>query len=536
MAKKKASGHDRAFLDDVAAHPEDDGPRLVYADWLDDNGQPHRAELIRIQCRLATMGENDPERLDLEYREADLLCVHARQWEAALPAWVLGQYAFRRGFPDRISLTASELLRSGPTVFAAAPATALSIRNLVAKVPQVAACPLLGRVTAVNFEDNRLSPDDLRILGASPHLGALREVMLTAPNLTDRHAEALAGWPFLPRLRRLGLGMGSADVLGALVGRGRLASLRRLTTWTAHRPASIRALAEEAPALADLETHSSASSAEMLQAVAALPNLTTLRFFGYGIVDALVNVAVVERLSSLDLGRGSLSRRGVAALAGGDRLARLRRLSLRVNLGEEGAGLLASAALSALTRLELPDTGLDAAAVRLLAASPRLAGLRWLDLSDNPFGNDGAAALAASPHLTALDSLDLEDCGIGPAGAAALAASPMLSRLRRLRLTRNPLGDEGARALAESPHLGGLRVLELDWADLGESGVRWLARSRTLVNLRRVDLQGNSREAKAAAAQEFADPSRLPSLLVLSLEFRRRDPSDLTDLGREVKL
>ncbi len=31
----------------------DDGPRLRYADWLDENGQPERAEFIRLQCAAA---------------------------------------------------------------------------------------------------------------------------------------------------------------------------------------------------------------------------------------------------------------------------------------------------------------------------------------------------------------------------------------------------------------------------------------------------------------------------------------------------
>lgn len=39
----------RAFLDDVAEHPEDAGARLIFADWLEDRGDP-RAELMRMQA------------------------------------------------------------------------------------------------------------------------------------------------------------------------------------------------------------------------------------------------------------------------------------------------------------------------------------------------------------------------------------------------------------------------------------------------------------------------------------------------------
>jgi uncharacterized protein (TIGR02996 family) len=48
--------HDEAaLLAAVLAGPDDDLPRLVYADWLDENGRPERAEFIRVQCELAQL-------------------------------------------------------------------------------------------------------------------------------------------------------------------------------------------------------------------------------------------------------------------------------------------------------------------------------------------------------------------------------------------------------------------------------------------------------------------------------------------------
>jgi uncharacterized protein (TIGR02996 family) len=32
-----------SFLADVQANPGDDAPRLIYADWLEENGDPERA-------------------------------------------------------------------------------------------------------------------------------------------------------------------------------------------------------------------------------------------------------------------------------------------------------------------------------------------------------------------------------------------------------------------------------------------------------------------------------------------------------------
>ncbi|MBY0230983.1 MAG: TIGR02996 domain-containing protein, partial [Gemmataceae bacterium] len=42
--------HD-AFLEAILADPHDDAHRLVYADWLEENGDEARARFIRLQCR-----------------------------------------------------------------------------------------------------------------------------------------------------------------------------------------------------------------------------------------------------------------------------------------------------------------------------------------------------------------------------------------------------------------------------------------------------------------------------------------------------
>jgi len=45
-----------ALMAAIIANPDEDTPRLVLADWLDENGDEHdhgRAEFIRLQCELA---------------------------------------------------------------------------------------------------------------------------------------------------------------------------------------------------------------------------------------------------------------------------------------------------------------------------------------------------------------------------------------------------------------------------------------------------------------------------------------------------
>src|SRR5260370_33292430 len=69
------------FLRAICEAPDDDAPRLVYADWLDENGDSDRAEFIQLHIRLA----RDPYALSVEQRCEDLFRQHWPRWVAELP-------------------------------------------------------------------------------------------------------------------------------------------------------------------------------------------------------------------------------------------------------------------------------------------------------------------------------------------------------------------------------------------------------------------------------------------------------------------
>src|SRR5437588_196244 len=102
MARKKAATADGAFLQAICAEPDEDAHRLVYADWLDENGRPERAEFIRVQCALAKLGPDDPRPPHLLKREKALYEAHHQAWFDELPDWArprgYGLFTFRRGF------------------------------------------------------------------------------------------------------------------------------------------------------------------------------------------------------------------------------------------------------------------------------------------------------------------------------------------------------------------------------------------------------------------------------------------------------
>ncbi|MBA3540389.1 MAG: TIGR02996 domain-containing protein [Deltaproteobacteria bacterium] len=95
---RKSTRSAESLLADIYAHPEDDGPRLVYADLLLERGDP-RGELITLQLARS----RDPAAPPPTQREVDLLKKHGRTWLGALvPAlsWGRGYSTteFRRGF------------------------------------------------------------------------------------------------------------------------------------------------------------------------------------------------------------------------------------------------------------------------------------------------------------------------------------------------------------------------------------------------------------------------------------------------------
>jgi uncharacterized protein (TIGR02996 family) len=99
----QAMPDDGAFLRAIIENPDDDAPRLIYADWLEEQGRPDRAEFIRVQVALARLAENDPRRTELEARERGLLAAHEADWVRPLQA-VADAWTFRRGFVETVTL------------------------------------------------------------------------------------------------------------------------------------------------------------------------------------------------------------------------------------------------------------------------------------------------------------------------------------------------------------------------------------------------------------------------------------------------
>lgn len=461
----------QTFLRAICAAPDADGPRLVYADWLEERGECDRAEFIRTQIELDQLGD-DPSVLDRKDRAEALWHVHGSAWRGDVPGWVRSVRP-RRGFPDWVSCNADDFLRDADALFAAAPVRALTLNETAQRVHKLAECLALRHVADLTVGGNRGGVEELRLWLASPHLAGLRALRYSLSDFRDDGARLLARWPALARLTKLDLALNDIGPAGieALVNSPNAAGLRELrlsNNELGPRGARVVARSPLADRLTVLDLCANRIGSAGLSAVLAAdwPALRTLGLtFNRIDPDGAARLADwpgLARIIRLELGGNPLGPDGVVALARSPHLSQIRSLNLTYTpLGFAGVRAMAAADLGSLSVLEAWHSEIGPAGAVALANAPAMAGLVQLFLGNNPLGDAGAAALAASPVLTGLRALGLDNCRLGPAGVRELASSPNLGTVRALYLVGATLDDAAADALAASPYLAAVTHLSL---------------------------------------------------------------------------
>ena len=116
----------------ICEQPREDMPRLVYADWLQENGRPERAEFIRLQCEAWHLCPAYPTDTEARTAASRILKQYGDLWHAELPAVVEVTWSdlFVRGFVDVAWITAKGDVRAQlDAVFAAAPVQHLTVTD-----------------------------------------------------------------------------------------------------------------------------------------------------------------------------------------------------------------------------------------------------------------------------------------------------------------------------------------------------------------------------------------------------------------------
>jgi len=184
------------LLQAVLDQPDDDAPRLAYADWCQqqsDEPTKARAEFIRTQIRLFRQinSLSHGEWFDLSQREQDLRKTYHDVWASTLGLMVY-DYTFNRGFVEYISLSARGFLDHAQQLFSLAPILHLKLTELYGVLDELFTSPHLLRIRSLNLERCALVDQDIPKIADSPVLESLRWLSLAENGLTLNGAEALA--------------------------------------------------------------------------------------------------------------------------------------------------------------------------------------------------------------------------------------------------------------------------------------------------------------------------------------------------------
>lgn len=351
-----------ALLAAVAAHPDDDTARLVFADFLDEQGTESdsaRAAFVRAQVELARPAARGEaaKRRELLALAKRLVKKYGTEWAAPVFDALgtpnekhrrhLDYDDWDRGFLASLTFENVAAFRArGPAVARLAPLCAIGLRAFNdADVIALAAEPLMQGVSRV------------RLFGDT-----------SKQAFGDEAAAALAASPFLAGARELDL------------------TQNRLTTT------GVRALAHS-PHLA---------------------NLKCLRLYGNDVGDdtyaMLVASPLAARMAEWEVnGSFAVTDEAARVLAGATHLAHLTKLSFdNTRVGDAGAEALGTARhLASVRELDFYNSSAGPGAAAAVARSPVFADLERLSFEKSWIGSEGARALCRSKYLKKLKALEL---------------------------------------------------------------------------------------------------------------------------------
>ncbi|MBX9627592.1 MAG: TIGR02996 domain-containing protein [Gemmataceae bacterium] len=349
----------------VLAGPDDDLPRLVYADWLEEHGDPDRAGFIRHQIDAARAEPYSPAWRAATAAADALLARHRDDWAGHLGR-VADRVDFARGLVEGVAVRAARFPGAAAGLFAAAPVRAVWLTGL---------------------DDDPFGPGPFEIIPA--------ELFRT---------------PELRRVRRLTVGPGLLAASEDFADLARAPDLAGVTDLAlpgnpVDPPWLTRFLAGDAfPDLAGLD-------------------LSDIPHLGPAVARGLA-AAGHRRLVRLDLSGVAMRSRDLQQMLEARPLREVEELRLRsadprsvwpashLNLGW-------LVPWDRLRVLDLGGQGVGNDGCGEIARAPAAGSLRWLGLAANHLGPEAVRLLAESPYLN-LYHLDVRGNGLGPKDVAAL--------------------------------------------------------------------------------------------------------------------
>jgi uncharacterized protein (TIGR02996 family) len=392
-----------ALMAAICAEPDEDTPRLVLADYLEENSETARAAFVRAQVELARCRPWEPLAVQCRWRLPDV--VSGKPFFAALPRvdgyhvkWT--ERPFRRGFGWALNVCSVEQWGDlAEPLFDREPIGAVAFwHGTLDNWTRVAASHRLKHLRELTFHSNPIEP--LRALRDEPAVCGVTDLWF-------RRASG-AGMPEVVE-----------DLVRSPLGR----------------------------AIGGLHFHAGwyESLNDLIDALNTRNSLDRLSFSVMGItadhLRRLFAGPVASALTELHL-RDEL-------------------------LGGEGLHALADGVPAGLCDLELPNVGTPPDGLEALARCDRLTNLRRLNLSRNALKPRAVRVLSLSHSLAGLRALDLSECRIEDKSVRHLTRAKFWSNLVELDLRKNPISPAGTRYLLDAPTPPDLTALVLDGDQLG---------------------------------------------------------------------
>jgi uncharacterized protein (TIGR02996 family) len=324
----------QALFNAIIANPAEDTPRLAYADWLDENGDPDRARFIRLQYEIEKLPPIGLKASKAKKEAEELLKKHEKKWVGEI-AGIVNFWIFRRGFVEEIQVTAADFLKHGGKLFDLAPIREIHFDKIGDQMPALVASPHFGRAETLGFNSyimDQLHYDGrLEALLASPNLATVRGLNLRMSSLDVKDVERITRCPHLGQLRHLDLSVNQITTAGiALVANSEW--LPSLTSLTINSNGQVNA--DSMRVIVD------SPLAERLE---HLELNFHFHHFGDEPVRILASASRLKKLHTLALSDNNITDAGAKALAEAKNLQALQRLILRGHrktLGKDGRELL----------------------------------------------------------------------------------------------------------------------------------------------------------------------------------------------------
>jgi uncharacterized protein (TIGR02996 family) len=464
-----------AFLADIKARPLDATPRLILADWIEENGESDadraRGELLRLSVKHPDATTVDAGPVGQQVRNG--FHRHKADWlgpTAHLP----GLIHTLHGGLLRLEVPVGGFLSRPMRQFTEGPGwlwvEGLTITGKDQRFPRVWQRLCLATISRLALHGARefLRPHWPALFG-SPYLGAVRDLCLTSGRLDSPETIAqLAAWPGLAHVDSLNLHGTrlSRDGVEALLASPHLGNLHRLVL-----------------------THCDLDEAG---------------------ASAVFDCEGLGQVEELFLNGNKVTGAALTRLASAPMAPALRRLTLSSNsLGDSGMRALAVATLPSLRHLDVALVNSDVPGLTTLVDAPWLPHLESLNLSDNPLDRIIAPLLRAP--LMELRGLFLSRSGLGEETGAALRQAKHLQHLQRLNLSHNSGLGHGIVAALKEANLPGLRHLDLSLTDFDDFSAIDLATWPGLGALETLDL-GYNRMTDAGLRALIGSPHYRPGV------------------------